>query len=163
MLDVGSGTGILCAGFYEMVRSDPPLKETQVVGIEHIDALAQSSVQNLSKSYSQELQNGNIRIVCGDGRQGYPDLAPYDGIHVGAGTPQVPKALIDQLKVGGKLVIPVGPDGNQHIFVFKKEDNKGNITQFRSIGVCYVSLTSREKQCPDLYAGRSVPKPRARK
>lgn len=146
-----------------MVKSDPPLKQTQVVGIEHIEALAQSSVHNLSKSYSQELQSGNIRIVCGDGRNGYPDMAPYDGIHVGAGTPQVPSALIAQLKVGGKLVIPVGPDSNQHIYVFKKEDDQGNVTQYRSIGVCYVSLTSREKQCPDLYAGKAVQKPRTRK
>lgn len=94
-----------------------------MVGIEHIEHLAQSSVFNLSKSYANELNNGNIRIVCGDGRLGYPDCAPYDGIHVGAGTQKVPPALIEQLKVGGKLVIPVGHKDNQHIYVFQKQDD----------------------------------------
>jgi protein-L-isoaspartate(D-aspartate) O-methyltransferase len=91
-----------------MVKTDPPQKETQVVGIEHIEDLAKVSVFNLNKSYANELNNNNIRIVCGDGRTGYTDCAPYDAIHVGAGTPKVPTALLEQLKIGGKLIIPVG-------------------------------------------------------
>jgi hypothetical protein len=46
-------------------------------------------------------------LLSGDGRLGYPDMAPYDAIHVGAAAPEVPQALLDQLKVGGRLVIPV--------------------------------------------------------
>ena len=53
--------------------------------------------------------------MCGDGREGYAAEAPYDIIHVGAGTKEIPPALIEQLKVGGKLIIPYGPKDNQSI------------------------------------------------
>ena len=52
VLDIGSGTGILCACFYEMVRECNPTSGVSVVGIEHIDNLAQLSIQNLNKSYA---------------------------------------------------------------------------------------------------------------
>jgi len=95
VLDVGSGTGILCAGFYEMVKESLPSKEIKVVGIEHIEGLARSSLVNLSKSYKPQLEYGLLKIVCGDGRQGFAECAPYDAIHVGAGTLEVPPALIE--------------------------------------------------------------------
>ena len=112
MLDVGSGTGILCAAFYEMVRTNNDAGKTRVIGIEHIQKLAELSVQNLNKSYSKQLQEQSIKIVCGDGRLGYEQEAPYDVINVGAGTQEMPIALIQQLKVGGKLIIPVGPQND---------------------------------------------------
>ena len=87
-------------------------------------------------------------MVCGDGRQGFAQLAPYDAIHVGAGIDQPPKALLDQLKVGGKLVIPVGHPDDQYIYVFQKVDNKGTISQRKTLCVRYVPFTSKEKQCP---------------
>ncbi len=79
-LDVGSGSGYLVAAFYEMMD-----KQGKVVGIEHIQGLVDDSIQNLRKNYEKELENGNIVVVCGDGRLGYKDNAPYDAIHVGAG------------------------------------------------------------------------------
>ena len=106
ILDVGCGSGYLCAAFHELVKG--PDNTGKVVGIEHIEPLAQLSVENLRKSYSSALESKAIEIVCGDGRQGYPEEAPYDGIHVGAAAPEVPQALLQQLKIGGKLVIPVG-------------------------------------------------------
>lgn len=84
VLDVGSGTGILCAAFYEMCKTGKA--DTLVIGIEHIEHLAQSSYGNLSKSYADPLNAGCIKIICGDGRLGYAPEAPYDAIHVGAGT-----------------------------------------------------------------------------
>ena len=50
---------------------------------------------HLKRSYGEPIKNGSIKIVCGDGRLGYPAEAPYDAIHVGAGCKQVPKALIE--------------------------------------------------------------------
>jgi protein-L-isoaspartate(D-aspartate) O-methyltransferase len=60
-------------------------RQGKVVGIEHIQGLVDDSVQNLRKNYEKELENGDIVVVCGDGRLGYKDNAPYDAIHVGAG------------------------------------------------------------------------------
>mmetsp|Transcript_4221 Transcript_4221/g.7168 ORF Transcript_4221/g.7168 Transcript_4221/m.7168 type:complete len:194 (+) Transcript_4221:3-584(+) len=85
VLDVGSGTGILCACFYEMAKKEDG--SANIVGIEHIEHLAQVSFQNLSKSYSKQLQDQSIKLVVGDGRLGFPEGAPFDAIHVGAGTP----------------------------------------------------------------------------
>jgi protein-L-isoaspartate(D-aspartate) O-methyltransferase len=55
----------------------------------------------------------NVAVVCADGTQGYPPGAPYDAIAVAAGGPRVPPSLKDQLAVGGRLVIPVGDEGEQ--------------------------------------------------
>ena len=83
------------------------------MGIEHIENLAQLSIQNLNKSYSQEIKDKKIKIVVGDGRLGYEPEAPYDVINVGAGSSKdIPAPLMNQLKVGGKLIMPIGPDGN---------------------------------------------------
>ena len=57
--------------------------------------MAEFSLKNLSKSYSEQLKNGNIKVVCGDGREGFKEGAPYDVIHVGAAAPEIPQALID--------------------------------------------------------------------
>ena len=143
VLDVGSGTGILCAGFYEMVKSSSSTG-ARVVGIEHMDALVEESRMNLSKSYSKPLSDGSIKLVCGDGRLGWPEEAPYDIIHVGAGCQQVPNALLEQLKVGGKLIIPIGPKDSQFIQEVVKVDEKGNFVNQPTLGVRYVDLTSKE-------------------
>ena len=98
--------GVISAGASDKQKV---LAETpQVVGIEHIDSLVQSSIVNLNRCYSQVLSSGSIKVVCGDGRAGYLPAAPFDAIHVGAGTPQIPEQLLKQLKIKGKLVIPVG-------------------------------------------------------
>ena len=83
VLDVGAGTGILCAGYYELAKNADT--STKVVGIEHMQGLCEAAVHNLNKSYSNQIQSGEIKIVCGDGREGYLPEAPYDIINVGAG------------------------------------------------------------------------------
>ena len=81
-----------------------------------------------------------------DGRYGCKELGPYQLIHVGAAAEKVPKILVDQLDCGGRMFIPIGlnPD-DQWIYVVDKDFN-GKISIKKTISVCYVLLTSKEKQ-----------------
>lgn len=80
VLDVGSGSGYLCAAMLEMMD-----RKGKVVGVEHIEPLIEQSIKNLQKSYADKLKDESIVMVYADGRKGYPKYAPYNAIHVGAG------------------------------------------------------------------------------
>ncbi|WVZ20178.1 hypothetical protein V8G54_007500 [Vigna mungo] len=139
-LDVGSGTGYLTACFALMVGP-----QGRAVGVEHIPELVSSSIENIQKSASAtQLTDGSLSIHAGDGREGWPEFAPYDAIHVGAAAPEIPQALIDQLKAGGRMVIPVGNIFQDLKVVDKNSD--GSISVRTETSVRYVPLTSREAQ-----------------
>ncbi|XAR68006.1 Protein-L-isoaspartate(D-aspartate) O-methyltransferase [Bertholletia excelsa] len=139
-LDVGSGTGYLTACFALMVGP-----EGRAVGVEHIPELVASSIQNIKKSAAASLlKEGSLSVHSGDGRLGWPEFAPYDAIHVGAAAPEIPRALIEQLKPGGRMVIPVGNIFQDLKVVDKKPD--GSLSVRSETSVRYVPLTSRESQ-----------------
>lgn len=139
-LDVGSGTGYLTACFAMMVGP-----QGRAVGVEHIPELVTSSIENIKRSAaSSSLKDGSLSIHVTDGRLGWPELAPYDAIHVGAAAPEIPQALIKQLKPGGRLVIPVGTVSQELQVVDKLDD--GSVTIRTEFPVRYVPLTSRESQ-----------------
>ncbi|MFZ9971124.1 MAG: protein-L-isoaspartate O-methyltransferase family protein, partial [Bacteroidia bacterium] len=96
VLEVGTGSGYQAAVLLEMGY--------EVYTIEYIKPLLEKAMRVLTQS------NGNIRAFHGDGSRGLEKHGPYDGIVVTAGAPVVPQNLITQLKVGGKLVVPVGSD-----------------------------------------------------
>ncbi|PIA30326.1 hypothetical protein AQUCO_05600037v1 [Aquilegia coerulea] len=142
-LDIGSGSGYLTACFGLMVGS-----EGHAVGVEHIPELVASSFRNIENSAAALLlKEGSLQVHVGDGRLGWPDFAPYDAIHVGAAAQEIPQSLIDQLKPGGRLVIPVGNIFQDLKIVDKKLD--GTVTVRNEASVRFVPLTSREAQLRD--------------
>jgi len=75
---------------------------------------------SISRFPAKRLGIDNVIFLSGDGSAGYPEEAPFDAIMVTAGSPKVPEPLIAQLRVGGKLVIPVGDEYNQSLMVVKR-------------------------------------------
>ncbi|KAG0583137.1 hypothetical protein M758_3G113800 [Ceratodon purpureus] len=139
-LDIGAGTGYLTAIFALMVGDTG-----RSVGVEHIPELTATAVANVQKSNAARLLNiGSLSLHTGDGRDGFPEHAPYDAIHVGAAAPSIPPALTDQLKPGGRLVIPVG-EVFQELIVIDK-DLKGELKKSEHLSVRYVPLTDRQSQ-----------------
>ena len=141
VLDVGSGSGYLCAAFSTLMNHNG-----LVIGIEHIPELYDLSINNLNKSYSKQINNKTIKIYSSDGRVGFKDNGPYNCIHVGAAAEDIPKDLIDQLAFNGRMMIPVGKNNNEQYIVIVDKDNVGNIKTNKVMNVRYVPLTSKETQ-----------------
>lgn len=97
VLEIGTGSGYAAAVLGEIAGD--------VYTIERIGQLAEKAASVLS-----DLGYENVHVRHGDGTKGWPEHAPYDGIIVAAGGPKIPESLKEQLKVGGRLVIPVGTD-----------------------------------------------------
>ncbi|EJW78556.1 protein-L-isoaspartate O-methyltransferase [Wuchereria bancrofti] len=140
-LDVGLGSGYLTACMAVMVG-----ETGKVVGIDHIQALVVDSRRNIMKHHADLFTNDRIILVHGDGRKGYAKEAPYNAIHVGAAAPEIPVQLIEQLAKGGRMLIPVGPEGGPQRFVQVDKDTDGNVTQKDLMGVIYVPLTDEQHQ-----------------
>jgi len=103
VLEIGTGSGYAAAILSEMAA--------EVFSVERLPALASAAAQRL-----RDLGYDKVQVHCGDGTLGWPEHAPYDAIAVAAAGPEIPNALLSQLAVGGRLVIPVGSDeGNQEL------------------------------------------------
>lgn len=141
VLDVGSGSGYLTVCMATMVG-----ETGKVVGIEHIEELAELAKKNTRKNHANLLDNGRILYVVGDGREGYENEAPYDAIHVGAAAPSLPDKLVTQLARGGRMLIPVGAVQSNQRFLQVDKDQNGGVKITDLMGVIYVPLTDRNQQ-----------------
>ncbi|HEV8096402.1 MAG TPA: protein-L-isoaspartate(D-aspartate) O-methyltransferase [Burkholderiales bacterium] len=127
VLEVGTGSGYQAAVLAGLVR--------QVYTIEIVEALGRTAESRLAA-----LGYKNIEVRIGDGYKGWPEKAPFDGIVVTAAAPRVPQALVDQLKPGGRMVIPVGErwEVQQLLLIVRKAD--GTVEQKNVLPVRFVPL-----------------------
>ncbi len=128
VLEVGTGSGYQAALLSRLVA--------QVYSIEIVPELASTAAAAL-----KEAGRSNVTVRAGDGYQGWPEHAPFDSIVVTAAPDHLPQPLVDQLKVGGRLVLPIGPEGGvQQLKTFVKTKD-GTLEQLESLPVRFVPLT----------------------
>jgi protein-L-isoaspartate(D-aspartate) O-methyltransferase len=134
VLEIGTGSGYQTALLCELVR--------QVYSIERHEALAQGAAAILLR-----LGYKNALVLVGDGCKGLPDRQPFDAIVVAAAAPRIPEPLFQQLREGGRMVIPVGLPRSQELQLIRKQDGAAVVT---SLGGCsFVPLIGEIGQFPD--------------
>jgi len=136
ILDVGSGSGWTTALLAEIVGN-----QGKVYGIERILEIKNFGEQNILKY--NFVKTRRVEIICGDGYAGLPKYAPFDKILVSAFALETPRQLLDQLKTGGRMVIPIGEQNeSQEIVLYTKiNENKFKIEHFP--GFVFVPLVTR--------------------
>ncbi len=128
VLEIGTGSGYQAAVLAELCRS--------VYTIEIVEILGRKAEKILSRLYK------NVHVRIGDGYQGWPEVAPFDAILVTCAPTKVPQPLADQLKEGGRMVIPVGEAGVQELVVLIKKG--GRLERHEIITVRFVPMMDRK-------------------
>lgn len=131
VLEVGTGSGYQAAVLAELVK--------EVYTIEIVEPLARRAEADLKR-----LGYTNILVRAGDGYQGWPEAAPFDAIMVTCAPEAVPQPLIAQLKDGGRMIIPVGPTGNQQLVLLRKEGER--LEKRAVLPVRFVPMTGAAEQ-----------------
>jgi len=130
VLEIGTGSGYQAAILGEIAK--------EVYTIEIVPELATRAAEVLKK-----LDYDNVSVRTGDGYLGWPEAAPFDAIIVTAAPDHVPQPLVDQLKVGGRMIIPVG-EFNQDLILLER--TKKGIEQKRKIPVRFVPMTGEAEE-----------------
>ena len=133
VLEIGTGSGYQAAILSRLAK--------HVYTIERVKELHESASERL-----KELGYKNIDTLHADGYNGWKDKAPFDGIIVTAAASHIPPALIEQLKPGGRMIIPIGlPYMHQELMLLTK-DEKGKTQSETLLGVSFVPLVSEENE-----------------
>ncbi len=131
VLEIGTGSGYQAAILAQIVDS--------VYTIEIVNSLARTAKERL-----RQLGYNNVIVKQGDGYEGWPAKAPFDAIMVTAGAATIPQPLVDQLKEGGRMIIPVGPQhAVSHLVLLKKTNYE--VTRKKLIPVRFVPFTREKK------------------
>src|SRR5205814_4907367 len=131
VLEVGTGSGYAAAILSRIARV--------VYTVERIDSLASSAQKRLAK-----LGYDNVHVLVGDGSLGWTEFAPYDAIAVAAGGPKVPEALLSQLAIGGRLVMPVGAEESSQVLVKVTRQSDTEFRQEPLMNVQFVPLVGEQ-------------------
>jgi protein-L-isoaspartate(D-aspartate) O-methyltransferase len=131
VLEIGTGSGYQAAVLSHLVKD--------VFSIEIVEPLGHSAARRLKR-----LGYKNVKTKVGDGYLGWPEYAPFDKIIVTCSPESVPKPLIDQLKEGGKMVIPVGERYRQDIYLMEKKN--GKLIRKQLIPTLFVPMTGRSEK-----------------
>ena len=134
ILEVGTGSGYQAAVLSPLVK--------KVYSIEIVKSLAEKAAKKL-----KEMQYHNVMVKWGDGYQGWAEYSPFDAIIVTAAPDQVPQTLIDQMKIGGRLVLPVGTYFQKLKVITKMQD--GEIGEKNITSVRFVPMVHSEKTPQD--------------
>jgi protein-L-isoaspartate(D-aspartate) O-methyltransferase len=128
VLEIGTGSGYQAAVLAELVQS--------VYTIEIVEPLAAEARERLAR-----LGYRNVEVRTGDGYKGWPERAPFNAIMVTAGADEVPQPLLQQLKPGGRMVIPVGPAGGVQSLTLIEKQADGSIRSRQILPVRFVPFT----------------------
>ena len=128
VLEIGTGSGYQAAVLSELVA--------RVYTIEIVDGLATRAAADLKR-----LGYTNVQVRAGDGYKGWPEAAPFDAIMVTCAPERVPQPLVEQLKDGGRIIIPVGPLWNQELVLLRKHG--GKLEQHAVLPVRFVPMTGK--------------------
>jgi protein-L-isoaspartate(D-aspartate) O-methyltransferase len=128
VLEIGTGSGYQAAVLAELVK--------EVYSVEIVETLARRAANDLAR-----LGYTNVFVRAGDGYAGWPEAAPFDAIIVTCAPDHVPAPLNEQLKEGGRIVIPVGPAGDQRLYLLEKRN--GRMEQQSVLAVRFVPMTGR--------------------
>ena len=131
VLEVGSGSGYAAAVISRIAR--------QVIGIER-----QHDLVEVSRERLERLGYDNVEIVEGDGTRGWPERAPFDAILAAASGSHVPRALVEQLAPGGRIVMPLGEPGWMQQLIQVTKQNDGSLRQSDLGAVRFVPLIGEE-------------------
>jgi protein-L-isoaspartate(D-aspartate) O-methyltransferase len=131
VLEIGTGSGYQAAILGQIVK--------EVYSIEIVEPLSKLATERL-----KELGYSNIKTRFGDGFKGWPEVAPFDKIIVTCSPEKVPQPLIDQLKDGGRMIVPLGERYQQVFYLFEKKD--GKLVQQRLLPTLFVPMTGKSEE-----------------
>ena len=139
VLEIGTGSGYQAAVLAELV--------SEVYTVEIVEPLARRAETDLKR-----LGYTNVTVRAGDGYKGWPEAAPFDAVIVTCAPEKVPQPLVEQLKDGGRMIIPVGPSGNQELVLLCKHGTR--LEKRATLPVRFVPMTGEAQKKAE--GGKSI-------